>query len=87
MIRTLAISTALLFAATPLLGTGAIPGLRASGTLVVQADVEGAPITVGGKVALYHKGTLYRLDVLSLGFPGMSPEASAAASSMIGPNG
>jgi len=87
MMRTLAAATALLFATTPLLAASAIPGLRASGTLVVQADVEGAPITVGGKVALYHKGTLYRLDVLSLGFPGMSPEASAAASSMIGPNG
>ena len=86
MIRTLAASTALLFAAT-LLGAGAIPGLRASGTLVVQADIEGQPITVGGKGALYHKGTLYRLDVLSLGFPGLSPEASAAAGSMIGPNG
>jgi hypothetical protein len=84
---TLAISTAVLLAATPLLGASSIPGLRSSGTIVVQADVQGQPINVGGKVALYHKGSLYRLDLLSLGFPGTSSEVSAAASSLIAPGG
>ena len=84
---TLAISTAVLLAATPLLGASSIPGLRSSGTIVVQADVQGQPINVGGKVALYHKGSLYRLDLLSLGFPGTSPEVSAAAASLIAPGG
>jgi hypothetical protein len=87
-IRTLAASAALLLTASPLLGaTPAIPGLRASGTLVVQANVQGSPVNVGGKVALYHKGSLYRLDVLSLGFPGSSGDLSALAATLIGPGG
>ncbi len=64
-----------------------MPGLRSSGTLVVSANVSGEPINVGGNVALYHKGTLYRLDVLTLGFPGTSGGLSALASTLIGPGG
>jgi hypothetical protein len=87
-LRALAASAALLFAAPPLLGaTSPIPGLRASGTLVVQANVQGSPVNVGGNVALYHKGSLYRLDVLSLGFPGTSGDLSALAATLIGPGG
>jgi hypothetical protein len=86
--RALAASAALLFASPSLLGaTSAIPGLRASGTLVVQANVQGSPVNVGGNVALYHKGSLYRLDVLSLGFPGTSGDLSALAATLIGPGG
>ena len=86
--RALAACAALLFASPPLLGaTSSIPGLRASGTLVVQANVQGSPINVGGNVALYHKGALYRLDVLSLGFPGTSGDLSALAATLIGPGG
>lgn len=87
MIRTLSAATVLLLSATPVLGANAIPGLRSSGTIVVQADVQGQPVNVGGKVALYHKGALYRLDLLSLGFPGTSADVSAAMSSLIAPGG
>jgi hypothetical protein len=86
--RALAASAALLLTTPALLGaTAAVPGLRSSGTLVVSANVSGEPINVGGSVALYHKGTLYRLDVLTLGFPGTSGGISALASTLIGPGG
>lgn len=72
----------------PLIGAGEpIPGLRASGTIVVQANLQGQPVNVGGTVALYHKGAAYRLDVLSLGFPGTNGDLSALASSLIAPGG
>lgn len=87
-LRALAASAALLLTTPALLGaTAAVPGLRSSGTLVVSANVSGEPINVGGNVALYHKGALYRLDVLSLGFPGTSGGISALASTLIGPGG
>ncbi len=71
-----------------LLGAGpSIPGLRASGTVVVQANVQGQPLNIGGNVALYHKGTAYRLDLLSLGFPGASGDLGALASTLLGPGG
>ncbi|HEX3467886.1 MAG TPA: hypothetical protein VHT05_07410 [Candidatus Elarobacter sp.] len=74
--------------ALPLVGAGpSIPGLRASGTVQIQANLQGQPINVGGNVALYHKGTLYRLDLLSLGFPGTSNDLSALASQLLGPGG
>ena len=63
------------------------PGLRSSGTLVVQTAISGTPLTVGGNVALYNKGTLYRLDVLSLGIPGASGDLSALAASFLGQGG
>jgi len=86
-LRALAACAALLLVSPPLLGATSIPGLRASGTLVVQANVQGAPVNVGGNVALYHKGSLYRLDVLSLGFPGTSGDLSTLAATLIGPGG
>jgi hypothetical protein len=86
-LRALAASAAVLLGAPPLLGATSIPGLRATGTLVVQANVQGAPLNVGGNVALFHKGSLYRLDVLSLGFPGTSGDLSALAATLIGPGG
>ncbi len=87
-LRALAASAALLLASPSLLGAAAaVPGLRSSGTLVVSANVSGEPINVGGTVALYHKGALYRLDVLTLGFPGTSGGISALASTLIGPGG
>jgi hypothetical protein len=87
-VRTLAASAALLLVVPALAGAGpAPPGLRASGTLVVQTAISGTPLTVGGNVALYHKGALYRLDVLSLGIPGTSGDLSALAASFIGQGG
>jgi hypothetical protein len=72
----------------PLLGAGSpIPGLRANGTIVVQANLQGQPVNIGGNVALLHKGTAYRLDLLSLGFPGTSGDLSALASTLLGPGG
>ena len=90
--RALAAAAALLLASPAVAGAApapvpAIPSLRSSGTLVVQANVQGSPVNVGGRVALYHKGTLYRLDVLSLGFPGTSGDLSALAATLIGPGG
>lgn len=87
---TLAAAAALILA--PSLGAAApaappLPGFRSSGTLVVQANVQGSPISIGGNVALYHKGALYRLDLLSLGFPGTDPGISQLASTLIGPGG
>lgn len=86
-LRTIAASAALVLAASPLLGASSVPGLRSSGTLVVQANVQGQPLDIGGNVALYHKNDLYRLDVLSLGFPGTDKGLSALASTLIGPGG
>ncbi|MEA2664845.1 MAG: hypothetical protein QOI11_1789 [Candidatus Eremiobacteraeota bacterium] len=86
--RALAASAALLLASPSLLGaTAGVPGLRSSGTLVLSANLSGEPLNVGGNVALYHKGALYRIDVLSLGFPGTSSGISALASSLIRPGG
>ncbi|HEX3466193.1 MAG TPA: hypothetical protein VHS78_19240 [Candidatus Elarobacter sp.] len=89
-LRALAASAALVLASPTLLAAtpnAAIPGLRSSGTLVVQANVQGSPVNVGGRVALYHKGSMYRLDVLSLGFPGTSGDLSSLAATLIGPGG
>jgi len=86
--RTLAASAALLLTWPSLLGAGSeIPGFSSSGTLVVQANLQGAPLNIGGRVAVYHKGTMYRLDLLSLGFPGTSSDLSALAATLIGPGG
>lgn len=95
--RAFALSAALVFAGPAVLGNApataapapaaVIPGLRSSGTLVVVASIQGQPINVGGKVALYHKASLYRLDLLSLGFPGTSGDLSALAATLIGPGG
>ncbi len=86
-LRTTALLVALLLV-IPLPGTTAmIPGLRASGTLVVQANVQGSPMTLGGRVAVYHRGPLYRLDVLSLAIPGAGSDLSAVASQLIAPGG
>jgi hypothetical protein len=89
-LRPLAASAALLLASPALIAAtpaSPIPGLRSSGTLVVQANVQGSPVNLGGRVALYHKGALYRLDVLSLGFPGTSGDLSSLAATLIGPGG
>jgi hypothetical protein len=82
-LRALALAGAIAF-----LGASApILGLRSSGTIVVAARVEGQPLNLGGNIALYRKGALYRLDVLSLGIPGTSSEISAAATALLGPGG
>ena len=90
-LRTLAASAALLLASAPAVSTAqtapAIPGFRSSGTLVVALNLQGQPLNVGGRVAMYHKGSLYRLDVLSLGLPGLSGDLSAMAATLLGPGG
>jgi hypothetical protein len=58
-------------------------GLHATGTLVVAATIAGAPVDVGGNVAMFRSGSMYRLDVLSLGFPGTDPTASAVAGALL----
>jgi hypothetical protein len=62
-------------------------GFRSTGTLVVQATYSGSPVNVGGDIALYRRGSMYRLDVLSLAFPGTDPTTSAVAGALIAPGG
>lgn len=62
-------------------------GVHATGTIVVQANISGAPVTIGGNIALYHRGNFYRLDLLSLAFPGTNSAMSAAASALLAPGG
>ena len=85
--RFLAGAAALAVSSSTLLGAGSLPALRSTGTLVVQANVQGNPVNIGGNVALYHNGARYRLDVLTLGFPGTDQNLSALASTLIGPGG
>jgi hypothetical protein len=62
-------------------------GIHATGTIVVQTNISGAPITIGGNIALYRRGNFYRLDLLSLAFPGTSSAMSAAAGALLAPGG
>lgn len=62
-------------------------GFSSTGTLVVQATVSGSPLNVGGNIALFRRGSMYRLDLLSLGFPGTGAQLSAAAGALIAPGG
>ena len=85
--RILAAAATLALSSTALLGAGSLPALRSTGTLVAQVNYQGTPVNIGGNVALYHNGARYRLDVLSLGFPGTDPNLGALASTLIGPGG
>lgn len=58
-------------------------GLRSSGTIVVQANISGQPITAGGNIALYRRDARYRFDLISFGFPGTDPAMSAAFGALI----
>jgi hypothetical protein len=74
----------------PLLGAvpvSAAPGERASGTIVVETQLQGADVTLGGNIVLYRRGPLYRLDLLSLGIPGSDPTTSAMFGALLGPGG
>lgn len=62
-------------------------GFRSTGTLVVQATFSGAPVNVGGPIALYRRGSMYRLDLLSLAFPGTDPATSAITGALLAPGG
>lgn len=75
--------------ALPVAGAGAAAptGFRSTGTLVVQATIGGSPLNVGGNIALFARGTMYRLDLLSLGFPGADPTASSVAGALLAPGG
>ena len=85
--RFLASAFALTLASSALLGAGTLPALRSTGTLVAQVNYQGTPVNIGGNVALYHNGARYRLDVLSLGFPGTDPNLGALAATLVGPGG
>jgi hypothetical protein len=87
-LRPLTAIAALLLASPSLLGADAPPaGLRSTGTIVIQANLQGAPLNIGGNVACYRKGNLFRLDLLSLGIPGTSGDLGALATALIGPGG
>jgi len=78
------IFTAPLIGAVPV---SAAQGERASGTIVVQTQLQGADVTLGGNIALYRRGPLYRLDLLSLGIPGSDATTSAMLGALLGPSG
>ncbi len=75
--------------AAPATGSASGPatGFHSTGTLVVQATVSGSPFNVGGNIALYRRGSMYRLDLLSLGFPGTDSTTSAVAGALLAPGG
>lgn len=73
-----------LCAAPAIVGAASVPsGLRSTGTIVVQANVSGQPLTAGGNIALYRRDNRYRLDLLSFGFPGTDPAMSAVFGALI----
>jgi hypothetical protein len=65
----------------------AASGFHSTGTLVIAARVGGAPLDVGGNVALDRRGNLYRLDLLSLSLPSAGATASALAGALLAPGG
>ena len=73
--------------AAPVVATPVLTGIRSTGTLVVRATVSGSPLNVGGTIALFRRGSSYRLDLLTLGFPGTDPTASALAGALLAPGG
>ncbi len=73
--------------AAPAAAAPAPAGIRSTGTLVVRAVVSGSPLNVGGTIALYRRGSSYRLDLLTLGFPGTDPTASVLAGALLAPGG
>jgi hypothetical protein len=64
-----------------------VTGFHSTGTLVVQAVISGSPFNVGGDIALYQSGSMYRLDLLSLGLPGAGATASSIAGTLLVPGG
>jgi hypothetical protein len=87
--RTLAAVLLAALAAAPCAGSAdaLATGFHSTGTLVVQATVSGSPLNVGGNIALYRRGSMYRLDLLSLAFPGSAAMTSAAAGALLAPGG
>jgi hypothetical protein len=89
--RLSALFAACLFAALslpPLASTAAAgPGEHASGSIVMQAQWNGVPITLGGNIQLFRRGSLYRLDLLSLGVPGADPTISSLLGPLLGQSG
>ncbi len=89
-IRMLASALAIGILTAPLIGAvpvSAAQGERASGTIVLQTQIQGADVTLGGNIALYRRGPLYRLDLLSLGIPGSDATTSAMLGALLGPSG
>ncbi|GAC1555782.1 MAG: hypothetical protein NVS3B17_02510 [Vulcanimicrobiaceae bacterium] len=63
-------------------------GYVGKGQLVVQTAFAGVDkLTVGGNIALEQRGTLLRLDVLSLGLPGSDPTVSSIMGTQLFPAG
>ena len=68
------------------MGAAPVPsaGIRSSGTIVVQANLSGQPLTIGGNVAVYRRASMYRVDLLSLGIPGAGSAGNAVAGELLG---
>jgi hypothetical protein len=64
-------------------------GYTGKGQLVVQTSIGGPDnkITIGGDIALEERGSQLRIDVLSLGIPGMSATISTLVSTQLLPLG
>jgi hypothetical protein len=64
-------------------------GLVGRAQLVVQVAIGGAgdKLTLGGDIAFEQRGSLLRVDVLSIKIPGMNPLAGAVVSSELFPQG
>lgn len=73
----------------PRIGTAAdaAGGFIGKGQIVIASVVAGAKVTLGGDIALEQRGTNFRLDVLSLGFPGADPATSALLGAQLIPPG
>lgn len=65
------------------------PGVIGKGQLVLQTSLGGATntVTIGGDIAFEQSPTRVRVDLLSLGIPGMDPTLSAVLSTQLIPPG
>ncbi len=64
-----------------------VSGFHSTGTLVIAARIGGSPLSAGGDIALYRRGSMYRLDLLSLAFPGTDSSTSTIAGALLAPGG
>jgi hypothetical protein len=64
-------------------------GYAGKGTIVVQTSIGGPDnkISLGGTIALEERGSRLRVDVVSLGIPGMDPTISSLISTSLIPGG
>ena len=62
-------------------------GYVGRGKLVVQTAIAGIDLNVGGDIAFEQRGALARVDVLSVGLPGVDPTVSSLLGTQLFPPG